>query len=158
MPLGRIRARPSCTVSMQPPCTAHVRPSLAQLGLGQRSARKAAQHCDGDLTGTRKAAGENMAGVTGAWTAARHELMGVDDGVGWHGKVWTAASGGTAVRRRPTRTTVERVSAAGRHENAVARRTHRRTDGVDSGVGALGHAPSGANSDGRWRAWQGGRR
>jgi hypothetical protein len=85
MPLGRIRARPSCTVPMQPPRTAHVRPGLAQLGLGQCSARKAAQHCDGDLTGARKAAGENMAGVTGAWTAARHELMGVDDGVGWHG-------------------------------------------------------------------------
>jgi hypothetical protein len=62
------------------------------------------------------------------------------------------------VRRRPTRTTVERVSAAGRRENAVARRTHRRTDEVDDGVGALGHARSGVDSSGRRRARRGGRR
>jgi hypothetical protein len=43
-------------------------------------------HCGGDLTGAREAAGENMADLTGAWTAARHELMGVDGGVGWHGE------------------------------------------------------------------------
>jgi hypothetical protein len=110
-------------------------------------------HCDDDLTGAREAAGENMAGLTGAWMAVRHELMGIDGGVGWHGEAWTPASGGTVVWRRPTRTMVERVSAAGWHENAVARHTHRRTDGVDGGVSALGHARSGADSGGRWRAW-----
>jgi hypothetical protein len=53
---------------------------------------------------------------------------------------------------------VERVSAAGRRENAAARRTHRRTDGVDGGVGALEHARSGADSGGRRRAWRGDQR
>jgi hypothetical protein len=37
MRLGRIRARPSCTVLVQPACMARVRPSLAQLcGARQR--------------------------------------------------------------------------------------------------------------------------
>jgi hypothetical protein len=50
---------------------------------------------------------------------------------------------------------VERVSAAGRRENAAARRTHRRTDGVDGGVGALEHARSGEGRETRGAgAWQ----
>jgi hypothetical protein len=97
--------------------------------------------------------GKAWRGLIGAWTAAWHELVGVDDGVGWHNEAWTPASGGTAVRRRPTRTTVERLSVVGRRENAAARRTHRRTDGIGGGVDALGHARSGANSGGRRRAW-----
>jgi hypothetical protein len=35
---------------------------------------------DGDLTGARETAGESVAGLTGAWTAARHD--GVDGGIG----------------------------------------------------------------------------
>jgi hypothetical protein len=53
---------------------------------------------------------------------------------------------------------VEWVSTAGRRENAVARCTHRRMDGVDGGFGVLEHAWSVADSGGRQRAWRGGRR
>jgi hypothetical protein len=121
MPLGRIRAQPSCTVLAQPAYAARARPSLARLGLGQRSARPiawpssigasvraararrgVARHaCTVVVTSPvhGRRPGKAWRGLTGAWTVARHELVGVDDGVGWHNEAWTPASGGTAVRR-----------------------------------------------------------
>jgi hypothetical protein len=93
-----------CTARARPTATR----GAAQLGLGRRSTRgprsglarpasaaraRVTAHSDaargggaarlpygGDLTGARETAGESVAGLTGAWTATRHD--GVDGGVG----------------------------------------------------------------------------
>jgi hypothetical protein len=51
MPLGRIRARPSCIVPAQPACAARALRSLARLGLGQRSVRGPRHACTAAVTG-----------------------------------------------------------------------------------------------------------
>jgi hypothetical protein len=53
---------------------------------------------------------------------------------------------------------VERVSAAGGRETRRRGVLNGASDGVDDGVGALGHARSGADSGGQRCAWRGGQR
>jgi hypothetical protein len=140
MPLGRILPWPTGIVPTQPACAARAaqpgpaRPRPAQrarstawpssTGASVRAARGGAARlrCGGDLTGAREAAEESMAGPHRRVNGGATELVGVDGGVGRHGEAWMPASGGTVVRRQPTRSTMERVSAVGRRENAAARR------------------------------------
>jgi hypothetical protein len=121
MPLDRILPRPSGTMPAQPACAAR----MAQPGPARP---RPAQHA-------RPTAWPSSAGASVRAVALHACAAAATSPV--HGRrprkarwvltgAWTAASGGTAVRRRPMRTAVERVSAAGRRENAAARRTHRR--------------------------------
>jgi hypothetical protein len=129
MPLGRILLQPSGTVPAWPACAARVAHGLAQLnrreracGAGTSTHDDAARggvacapggttrlRCGDDLTGAREAVEERTAGPHPSMDGGVAELVGVDGGVGWHSEAWTQASGGTAVRRRPTRTAVEMV-------------------------------------------------
>jgi hypothetical protein len=175
MPLGRILPQPSGTVPARPAYAARAAHGLAQLNRRERargagtSAHDGAARggvarapggttrlrCGDDLTGAREAAEESTAGPHPSMDGGAAELVGVDGSVGRHNEAWTQASGGTAVRRRPTRMAVEMVSAAGRHENAAARRTHWH---VRWGRRRRWRARTHAVVSGLRRAWRGGRR
>jgi hypothetical protein len=96
--------RPRWCSAARPRPAQCVRPSSA----GQRSARRGASAHDahsgavrgggvarlphgGALTDAWETTWENVARLTGVWTAARHD--GVDDGVGWHGDVDVGVAG-----------------------------------------------------------------
>jgi hypothetical protein len=141
MSLGRILSRPSGTVPAQPTCAARSRPSLARLGLGQRSAARAA-HGLAQL-GRR----ERWRGTRALWRQPHRRTGG---GRGKHGGASPARgrrrdrargrrrrrAGGTTVRRRPTR---DDGGEGQRGRDNV--RTRRRgvptdtSDGVDGGGG-----------------------
>jgi hypothetical protein len=58
----------------------HAGRGLARLASAARNGDAARLPYGGDLTGARETVRESVAGLTGAWTAARHD--GVDGGVG----------------------------------------------------------------------------
>jgi hypothetical protein len=96
--LGRNHARPRCTARVRPTAT-WAYPSSASAG--QRSAwRRCARRRRGTAASRRRPhrrTGDgrgNVAGLTGAWTAARHD--GVDGGVGWLGERGRRQHGGSA--------------------------------------------------------------
>jgi hypothetical protein len=79
-----------------------------------------------------------VAGLNGAWTAARDDSASVDVG-----------GGGTAARWRPTGTR-EKISVDGGVRNAAARPHSPAHGGVDSGVNGFGHGGFGQRRSG-WR-------
>jgi hypothetical protein len=145
-------ARPVFTVLARPVCAARARPmamrGAVQLGLDRCSTRHervrrrtaaqraaVARHAllrrrPHRRTGDGR---EGVAGLNGAWTAARDDSASVDVG-----------GGGTAARWRPTGTR-EKISVDVGVRNAAARPHSPAHGGVDSGVNGFGHGGDGSD-------------
>jgi hypothetical protein len=180
------RAWPAFTVLARLASVANGHAGTTQLSLSQRSVRSPARPASAAhsarherawrhsawrrrctaasrrrLIGARETAGENVARLTEAWTAARHD--GVDGGVGWHGERGRRWHGGSAMTSGELRGRVRGLARTeaqhtGGATHSPARRCRRRRrwlrrdgDGFRPGE----HAASDSGSqDAAWSRWR----